>query len=139
MRLVLDTNILISATLKPDGLEAWLVNAVLAGQFEAWVTPEVWAEYDEVLARPKFAARREASRRLLDALATHVRHTAARTTATAAIDEDDNRFLECAEAAEAEFLVTGNLRHYPEVFGNTRTLNARGLHDYLLQTGEAHR
>ena len=32
---------------------------------------------------------------------------------TAATDEPDNRFLECALAARAEYLVTGNLRHFP--------------------------
>jgi uncharacterized protein len=30
-----------------------------------------------------------------------------------ALDEADNRFLECALEARAAFLVTGNLRHFP--------------------------
>jgi predicted nucleic acid-binding protein len=46
---------------------------------------------------------------------------------SAASDEDDNRFLECALSAGADFLVTGNLRHYPEIFGTTRIVNARGF------------
>jgi hypothetical protein len=33
---------------------------------------------------------------------------------TAALDPDDNIFLECAETAEANFLVTGNIRHFPD-------------------------
>jgi predicted nucleic acid-binding protein len=42
-------------------------------------------------------------------------------------DEPDNRFLECADAAGADYLVTGNKRHFPASFGNTRVVNAREL------------
>ncbi len=127
VRVVLDTNVLISASLKPGGLEAAVVKAVLAGHVEAWVTDPVWAEYEEVLARPKFAGVLDASQRMLDGLRTRVQRTTAEIVASAASDEDDNRFLECAAAAEAAFLVTGNLRHYPAEFGNTRMVNARGF------------
>ncbi len=132
MRLVLDTNVLISAALKPGGLEASVVDGVIAGEFlgravEAWVTAEIWAEYEEVFARPKFAAWRDGAARMLAALGAVVRRTAAIAVASAARDEDDNRFLECAEAAGAEFLVTGNLRHYPLEYGGARMVNARGL------------
>ncbi|HXJ38496.1 MAG TPA: putative toxin-antitoxin system toxin component, PIN family [Bryobacteraceae bacterium] len=129
MRVVLDTNVLISAALKPGGLEAAVVEAVVAGRLEAWVTPEVWAEYEEVLARPKFAPMRAASQGMLDALSARVQRTTAINTATSALDEDDNRFIECADAAKARYLVTGNLRHYPAAWGETTAVNARGLFD----------
>ena len=127
MRVVLDTNVLISAALKPGGLEASVVAAALAGRVEVWVTEQVWAEYEEVLARPKFAGVRETSRHLLDDLHTCARRIAAVAPVTLALDEDDNRFLECAVAAEANYLVTGNLRHFPNACGVTRTVNARGF------------
>ncbi len=127
VRIVLDTNVLISATLKPAGLEAAVVDSVLAGTVEAWATPQVWAEYEEVFARAKFVKIRAASRGMLDALRAKVRETAAVMAVTTARDEDDNRFLECALAAEADFLVTGNLKHYPAESGGTRVVNARGF------------
>jgi hypothetical protein len=34
-------------------------------------------------------------------------------TLSVSADEPANRFFECAEAAEADYLVTGNTRHYP--------------------------
>jgi predicted nucleic acid-binding protein len=37
----------------------------------------------------------------------------------------DNRFLECAESAGADFLVTGNRRHFPKVWKTARIVNAR--------------
>ena len=42
-------------------------------------------------------------------------------------DGDDNRFLECAAAAEADYLVTGNKRHFPMQWKKTRIVNAREL------------
>ena len=40
-------------------------------------------------------------------------------------DEPDNRFLECAETAHAEFLITGNKRHFPRQWKITEVVNAR--------------
>jgi predicted nucleic acid-binding protein len=42
-------------------------------------------------------------------------------------DEADNRFLECAEEAEADYLVTGNKRHFPKRWKTTRVVSARDL------------
>ena len=127
MRVVLDTNVLISAALKPHGLEAAVVRAVLTGALEAWITEETWAEYEDVLSRPKFAGIRAEASRILEAVQMRAQRTTAITVSSAAIDEDDNRFLECAHAAQADFLITGNRRHYPEQLGVTRIINAREL------------
>jgi len=43
----------------------------------------------------------------------------------AASDPDDNIFLECAEAAKAEFVITGNQADFPEVWANTRVVTPR--------------
>jgi predicted nucleic acid-binding protein len=48
-------------------------------------------------------------------------------------DETDNRFLECAEAAGADFLVTGNRRHFPNVWKTTRIVSARELVEFVLK------
>lgn len=135
VRVVLDTNVLISAALKPAGLEASVVAAAVAGTVEVWVTDQVWAEYEEVLGRPKFAKVRDVAQKLLAALSACVQRTQALSPVSVASDEDDNRFLECAEAAKASFLVTGNLRHYPLEFGPTRMVNARG---FAVATGLIH-
>ena len=55
VRVVLDTNILISACWSPGKLEDQVVNLALAGAFTVCVTTEVWAEYREVFSRPKFS------------------------------------------------------------------------------------
>jgi putative PIN family toxin of toxin-antitoxin system len=129
LRVVLDTNILISACLKPDGLEARVAAMAAAGELDACVTDEVLTEYKEVLGREKFRAWRGASEALLRALAQNTLYVMGGPTIQASNDEDDNRFLECAAASGAAFLITGNLRHYPPTWGCTQIVNARGFLD----------
>jgi putative PIN family toxin of toxin-antitoxin system len=129
LRVVLDTNVLISACLKPGGLEACVAGMAAAGDLEACVTDEVLAEYRDVLARDKFRAWRDASDALLNALALRTVHVVGGTPVEASSDDDDNRFLECAAASGAAYLITGNLRHYPAAWGCTQVVNARGFLD----------
>ena len=68
MRIVLDTNVLISACLKPEGLEAEMIARARDGRIVACVTEEVWAEYREVLLREKFRAWRERAEAILKEL-----------------------------------------------------------------------
>ena len=39
-----------------------------------------------------------------------------RTIAVIKNDDPDNRLLECASAARADYLITGNTRHFPKAF-----------------------
>jgi predicted nucleic acid-binding protein len=55
------------------------------------------------------------------------------TTLAVSPDETDNRFLECAEAAGVDFLVTGNRRHFPNVWKTTRIVCARELVEFVLK------
>ena len=124
MRVILDTNILVSACWKPGGLESQVVDLAITGKITACVSAEIRAEYRGLLSRPKLAA----GGRALEILAAIERSAVpVETTARVkeSIDDDDNRFLECAEAAGADFLVTGNLRHYPVTWGATHIVNAR--------------
>ena len=40
-------------------------------------------------------------------------------------EPDDNQFLECADAAKADYLVTGNVRHFPKFWKKTKVITAR--------------
>jgi uncharacterized protein len=84
-------------------------------------------EYKGVLARPKFASLdtgRVARLLAILEIATIVVPVIARTESP---DESDNRFLECAEAAAADYLVTGNTRHFPAEWKGARIINAARL------------
>jgi uncharacterized protein len=54
IRVVLDTNVIVSALLKPDGPPAQIVLLVLSGNLQLCVSGTIYAEYEEVLRRPRF-------------------------------------------------------------------------------------
>jgi putative PIN family toxin of toxin-antitoxin system len=131
-RIVIDTNVLISAALKPSGLEAQVFVLVAYRAVELCLSAETLAEYGEVLARPKFAGLdAERVSELLDLITEEAVMVTPAQRVAASIDESDNRFLECAVAARADYLVTGNLRHFPKVHGLVKVVNARGLLELL--------
>jgi len=129
VRVVLDTNVLISACLKPDGLEAEMVRMAVDGTILACITEEVLNEYREVLLRDKFQGVRGRAEAILGDLERRALVVVSGVRVAAAKDEDDNRLLECAEAARAEYLVTGNLRDYPDEWAGTRVVNARSFYE----------
>lgn len=131
MRVVLDTNVLVSALLKRHGNEALVLTATLGGTFELVVSPAVLAEYDLVLPRPRFGFSPAEVRATLAAL-RHAGHLVHPTkTVAKSPDDSDNRFLECAEAGQAEYLVTGNVKHFPAKWGKTRIVPAAALIEHI--------
>ena len=125
-RVVLDTNVVISAGLKPSGLEEKIVELVAAREIALYVSPAILMEYEMVFARPKFG-RIDPARisQLLATLATEATTVAPTHSVAESPHEPDNRFLECAEAAKAHYLVTGNKRHFPARWKSTHIVNAR--------------
>jgi putative PIN family toxin of toxin-antitoxin system len=82
-------------------------------QVRLFLSPPILEEYTEVLKRPKFRLDPGAVNDVLRDLtraATMVRPT---QRVSKSRDEPDNRFLECAQKARADYLVTGNKRHFP--------------------------
>ncbi len=126
-RVVIDTNVLVSALLKKHGAEAAVLFAVAEKSLTWCVSPLVIAEYEAVLRRPKFSQLSEAYVTAVLSLAAGSEMVTPEFTLDESPDEADNRFLECAEAAHAEYLVTGNKRHFPARWKNTTIINAREM------------
>jgi putative PIN family toxin of toxin-antitoxin system len=125
MRVVLDTNILISALWKPDGLEAAIIQLAREGKIACCVSHELWEEYREVLSREKFANLSESAAQLLLDLSPQVTRVRPSKKVTWSGDDEDNRVLECLQESGAEYLITGNLRHFPAEWEGARIVNAR--------------
>ena len=138
VRVVLDTNILISAAIQPAGIPANLIDAVALRALTLYVSEDILAEYREVLSRPKFA-RLNPGRvaRLFTVLAAEAVMVQPPRRSTASRDEADNRFLECAEVADAEYLVTGNTKHFPERYKATKIVTPRQFWEII--TAPPHR
>ncbi len=131
MRVVLDTNILISACWKPGGNEAAVVTLVAEGVLAPCVSETVAAEYREVAGRRKFAAQRECLERAIAAVMAKAARVVPEPRCAACTDADDNQLLDCAVAAGAEYVITGNLRHFPAEWEGVAVINARTLLDRL--------
>jgi uncharacterized protein len=87
LRLVVDTNIMVSAALKPNGLQRTVLLLAITKPARLYVTEEIIAEYRDVLSR--------------------------------------------ADAAGADYLVTGNQRHFPKFWKKTTVITSREFIDVV--------
>lgn len=132
-RLVLDTNVVVSAVLKPDGLQRLIFQVALSPFCEVFVSAPILTEYEEVLSRKRFKLEPrevQAVMRLIKSKSVLISPT---SRVTAATDPDDNMFLECAEEAEADYLVTGNKKHFPAKWKQTKVVSGREMMTLMLR------
>ncbi len=125
LRLVLDTNVLISAALKPEGLQRTVFLLAISKPARLYVSEAIMAEYRLVLARPELRIRRALQVQFLDLLKNRLRAVSPSRQVRVSNDPDDDKFLECADEARADYLVTGNLRHFPRFWKATKVVSAR--------------
>jgi putative PIN family toxin of toxin-antitoxin system len=108
MRVVIDTNVLVSAALKDRDPEAVIMFVAERDDVEWIVSPEIMAEYRDVLSRPKFD--------LPEDLLNNWFAMLDRLTVTWAVDLEvefprdrkDAKFLSCAITAGADYFITGD-------------------------------
>jgi putative PIN family toxin of toxin-antitoxin system len=125
LRLVIDTNIVVSATLKPDGLQRTVLLLAITKPSRLYVSEAVIAEYREVLARPELSIRKGLREQVLQLIRSHSQTVTPSRSLQITPDPDDNIFLECADAARADYLVTGNPRHFPKFWKKTKVITSR--------------
>ncbi len=125
LRLVLDTNIIVSAALKPDGLQRTVLLLAITKPASLYVTEAIVSEYREVLTRPKMNIRKGLRQQLLQLIKNHAHSVTPTRPLQVTPDPDDNMFLECADAARADYLVTGNQRHFPKFWKKTKVITSR--------------
>ena len=124
LRLVIDTNVVVSAALKHEGLQRTAVLLAMAKPAHWYVSTPILSEYALVLARPELKIRRNLRQQLLQLIKNHVRVVAPSRLGQITSDPADNIFVECADAARADYLVTGNQRHFPKFWKNTKIINS---------------
>ena len=126
IRLVLDTNVLISAVLTPNGPAAEvLLIALQQPDFQLCISGAVYAEYEEVIRRPRFQRSESEIESILAYIRDQSRWVKPTTSVQACSDPRDDIFLECAAAADAQYLVTGNTRHFPPFWAETQIITPR--------------
>jgi putative PIN family toxin of toxin-antitoxin system len=132
IRVVLDTNVLVSAMLTPFGNEAQALSAVRRGVLLPCLSRAILDEYAAVLARRKFGFEDAEIRALIEMLQEKGLFFEPAPATGLSPDPGDDDFIACALQAAADFIVTGNKKHFPEAScGKCRVVSARELTDLL--------
>lgn len=125
MKIVLDTNVVVSAHLKAGGLEDQTLRLVFQGVVTECGSEPVFEEYRRVLGSLRLGLDPTTVKTSLDHLRKQAVFVSPASTLGVCSHEPDNRFLECAEAANADVVVTGNKKHFPAAWKTTKVMNAR--------------
>ena len=113
MRIVLDTNVLVAALLSPHGAPAAILQLILSGAAVLRFDARIISEYREVLRREKFGFDRKLTDDLLGFLESEGELVASVPLDLLLPDPSDAMFLEVGSAGSADYIVTGNLKHFP--------------------------
>ena len=117
MKVILDTNIIVSALLSPHGLSAKILNLVLNGKLTIVYDNIIFAEYVDVLNRNKFKLDKELVNLVIDFIAKEGEYVIAEFQNIKFTDEDDKAFYEVYKSGHVDYLITGNKKHFPNEKG----------------------
>jgi len=113
LRIVIDTNVLVSAMLTPDG-NAWrVVLAVTSGMCKLLLDERIMFECRSVLKRSKFGLNEADVDLLCDFLERVGEIIVPMPISSQLPDANDLSFIEVAVSGKADVIVTGNSKHYP--------------------------
>ena len=125
LRLVIDTNILVSAALKPDGLQRTVILLAITKPARLYISADIFSEYRNVLSRPELRIRKGLRQQLLTLIENRAHLVSPSRPLRVTNDPDDNIFLECPDAARSDYLITGNQKHFPRFWKKTKIITSR--------------
>ncbi|MFH1877791.1 MAG: putative toxin-antitoxin system toxin component, PIN family [Candidatus Omnitrophota bacterium] len=113
-KVVIDTNVFVSAVLQ-KGSSTKVLDKWKEDKFVLLISPGIFDEYFEVIARPRFNQSEADIRELVELLTEKAVAVEPRISLNVVKgDPDDNKFLECAISGEADFVVSGD-RHLLDI------------------------
>jgi len=113
MKIVLDTNVIVSGLISPYSQAGEIVRMAASGTIELFYDARILSEYRDVLLRSKFSFSKNHVYNFLEQIEDCGYAIAAEPLAAKLPDSDDKPFLEVALSAKAACLVTGNAKHFP--------------------------
>ncbi|HIJ57009.1 MAG TPA: putative toxin-antitoxin system toxin component, PIN family [Deltaproteobacteria bacterium] len=115
MKIVLDTNVLVSGLLSPFGPSGEIVRMLFSGELVLHIDARILSEYQDVLNRSKFKFNKDHIGVLIDFIRQYGQFISSSPLKNRLPDPDDEPFLEVAIAGKVKSLVTGNTVHYPSL------------------------
>lgn len=124
MKVIIDTNVLISAAVAGRNPETVILFVIANLNFEWVVSAEILTEYKEVLSRPKLKLTEERQQRWFNIIDAVTKLIDVEVEVDFPRDQKDAKFIACAIAANADFLITGD-RDFTEaqIVGNTTIIS----------------
>lgn len=112
IRVILDANIVVSALLKPHGLQSIILQKGLAGSFQIILSEKIFLEICRVLQYEKIAKRMPFTLRQIKKILERITDSASWIADEIEVklceDPDDDIYLACAKESQADYLVSGD-------------------------------
>jgi putative PIN family toxin of toxin-antitoxin system len=112
MKVVIDTNVIVSALLSSLGKPAAILNKFFNEELQAYYSKSILAEYEDVLSRPALKIEPDKAKRFFEILKDTGVSIEPAVSIIPLTDEDDRVFYDVAQQSDA-ILITGNRKHYP--------------------------
>jgi len=117
MRVVVDTNIIVSALMNVNGTPAKILSLILNGNIKILYDNRIIFEYFDVLSRKEFGFHNEIINDMINFFKHDGEFINPEYIKTKFSDEADKKFYEVYKSGKAKYLITGNKKHFPK--GNT--------------------
>ncbi len=127
LKVVFDTNVIVSALLVKQGLPALVLGLAISQKIQLCYSPALMAEYKEVTRRKRF----KFNPKDVEEILSHIKRVGIevfpkKTITLITKDPQDNRILEASQKAKADYIITGNRRHFPFAkFKKTKIVSPR--------------
>jgi hypothetical protein len=129
LKVILDTNVLVSSLIQRSYPFLIVRFLIKTNKISICISSSLLEEYNEVLSREKFIKYPffvENAKDLLSDFKEKAENYYPAVTLDIIEDESDNRFLELAEISNADYLITGNTKHFPmKEYKSTRIVSPR--------------
>ena len=129
IRVVLDTNIVVSALLQPLGPSARILTFTLNDALQLCISGPIYDEYEEVLRRPRLKIKESIIVETLAAIRRNGHWVKSPPNVNVCPDPDDDIFVACAAAVKADYIVTGNIKDFPARWETTEVVTPRRFLD----------
>ena len=114
MTVVLHTNVMVSALINPEGIPATILSLLLNGKLTVQYDNRILEEYTEVLSQSRSSFKKNLIRQLLDYIQNEGEFITAEPARAHSVNPGDRAFYEVAKTGNAQYLITGNKKHFPD-------------------------